>query len=115
MIKISERDWKIISTNKTKYLNKLCERFNDQVSGHLLNSTDNAHKKYIKCWEILKENDEFIVAIFNEWKRSRFYNILSGLIKLELIGNDIVKLSDETKTIMIDTYGINKDIFNCPF
>ena len=115
MTKPVESDWKLISQNKQKYLDKLCERFNGEIILHLRSETKDYHKNYIQMWQLMRDNDKYIQAVFNEWKRSRFYNMVAGLMKLDLLGSDRDKLSVETKNIMIEIYGFTDDDFLVPF
>lgn len=62
-----------------------------------------------------KDADEVAVSVFDSWNRSCFHRMLATLIDHQVAGPDNSGLSEETKMLMSNLYGIDLGVWGCPF
>ncbi len=115
MNQVPERDWKILAGSKELYLNRLCARFNAEASAILRDPAGDDYSRYLKVYKHIKEADEVVARLFDDWKRSRFHRILATLIELQVTGPELGGVSEETREVMHQCYKIDLDFWDCPF
>lgn len=67
---IHENDWKIVRSMKNDALNLACRRIMKKISNIVSADEKGAHTRYLELWKMLKAEDENIVLMFDNLKRS---------------------------------------------
>lgn len=115
MYQVPARDWKILAASRTVFLNRLCARFNAETQAILHSAEGDDYERYIKVYKHIRDADDVVASIFDDWKRSRFHQILATLIDSKVAGAEIKGMSQETRLLMNKLYGIDLGIWDCPF
>jgi hypothetical protein len=67
---IPETDWKKLRSLKTRVLNDACARILDAVAQLVQNREGREHEAYLALWELIRTQDAWIAAMFDDFKRS---------------------------------------------
>ena len=95
---IPERDWKKLRTMKEELLQEACDRILDKVKALLKNKGQNNHETYLLLWKLMKKEDDKIVDMFDDFKRSTAIMKLATWYDYKLIDSDTLKqFSEETQ------------------
>lgn len=86
---IQEKDWKIVRSMKDDTLDLACRRILEKISNIVSADEKGAHTRYLELWKTLKTEDENIVLMFDNLKRS---SALQQLARWRL--NDLITDSD---------------------
>ena len=86
---IHESDWKIVRSMKDDALDLACRRIMEKISTIVSADENSAHTRYLELWKMLKAEDENIVLMFDNLKRS---SALSQLARWRF--NDLITDSD---------------------
>lgn len=98
MESIPESDWKQLRAIKDDLLNIVCTRIFEKINKIINEQSGNEHKTYLKLWKILKEEDQEISVMFDDFKRSNAIHKLAAWKHNEVISDDLFsKLSNETQ------------------
>ncbi len=63
----------------------LCDRILNDATKLIAGTAPNSHAKYIQLYKLITSRDKVLGSIFNDWKRSNFYPILTGLVAEKLV------------------------------
>jgi hypothetical protein len=96
MENIPESDWKKLRSLKDDLLNIACDRILQKISALIAQQEGNAHETYLKLWDVMKEEDEDISAMFDDLKRSNAFFKLAHLRRNRVIE----EFSAETKHLV---------------
>ncbi|MBY4677295.1 hypothetical protein [Marinobacterium arenosum] len=95
---IPERDWKRLRSMKQELLNEACQQIFDKVEAICRQRDNDPHAAYLKLWKLLSAEDEKIVEMFDDHRRS---TALLKLIYLRQYGflsdDDLALFSEETQ------------------
>lgn len=97
---IHESDWKYLRNLKKTLLDRLCHRVMDTIQtecGPDKREPD-AHKQYLKVYDLIHNGDKTIGNCFDDWRRNNIIFKILFLIKHQVITDaEIDQLSSETK------------------
>jgi hypothetical protein len=101
MENIPESDWKKLRSLKDDLLNIACDRILQKISALIAQQEGNAHETYLKLWDVMKEEDEDISAMFDDLKRSNAFFKLAHLRRNRVISDErFEEFSAETKHLV---------------
>ena len=75
--KIPERDWKVARSMKESALDLACKRILEKVSKLIESDGKGNHPKYLGLWALMRDEDQQIGSMFNNFKRSTAMNQIS--------------------------------------
>jgi len=101
MTQIPERDWIILKEIRPKALDRFCRRILDGVNSRMdrFTSDVDAHGLFIDVYRYLREENEQLAHLFDDWRRSTSPRKLSAWAQYGLITEkEFSKFSDETRS-----------------
>jgi hypothetical protein len=95
---IPETDWKKLRSLKTRALNDACVRILDAVAQLGLNREGREHEAYLALWELIRTQDAWIAAMFDDFKRSTAVYKLAAWQRHSLVSEgDLAAFTEETQ------------------
>lgn len=98
MRSIPERDWKTFRSLKDELLSEACERILQKADLLLADRKGHEHERYLALWELFREEDDDIVLMFDDPRRSNVLMKLLALRSRGLLTDDLfARFSEETR------------------
>jgi hypothetical protein len=95
---IPETDWKQLRALKTRALNDACGRILDAVAQIVQHRDGREHEAYLALWELLRKQDAWIAAMFDDFRRSTAVYKLAAWQRHGLVSErDVALFTDETQ------------------
>ncbi|HYC93405.1 MAG TPA: peptide ABC transporter substrate-binding protein [Thermoanaerobaculia bacterium] len=96
---IPERDWKLWRKLSAVALERFCAGVLEEVC-RIAQPGGDAHARYRKLFQVLRERDDVIAAVFDDQRRSNaFFQITRAAVEGLLTEDEIALFSDETQAI----------------
>jgi len=106
---IAEKDWKYASKLRSKFLERLCKRINDQSLKILNDSTLTQYERYLALYKHIDESDKLVAFGFDGWSRSKAIQCLVFYYQQGLITDlEYSDFTPETKEVIASWLGIEK-------
>jgi hypothetical protein len=67
---IREKDWKLARSMKKRVLDLACKRILEKASKLIESDNESSHAKYLELWALMRDEDQQIGSMFNNFKRS---------------------------------------------
>lgn len=98
---IPERDWKLMSSMKSRVLEDACARILKAVESALQMKGRSNYEVYMALWDLLKKEDASIGIMFDDLKRSTALLKLAAWCRHGLVSeSDLALFSEETQNIV---------------
>lgn len=101
--KVPESDWKKFRALKDPLLNRLAERINARIESIIADSTPSPYEKYLRVFEEVKKSDDIIARCFDDWRRSRFMDLVLSCYREGLFTeSELSEFSEDTKQLILN-------------
>jgi hypothetical protein len=101
MENIPESDWKKLRSLQNDLLDLACERILEKIAALMAQRTGNAHETYLTIWDVMKEEDGELSAMFDDVKRSNAIFKLAQMKRNRIISDErFEEFSAETKHLV---------------
>ncbi len=98
---IRESDWKIFRDLHRVALARFCDKVIEAVARLAADTSTSSHERYGMIYEMIKERDEELAAVFNGMSRSRAIYQLTAMMHRGLLSEEeFARLSLETREIV---------------
>src|SRR5438128_9884475 len=95
---IPERDWKVFREIHRVARERFCERVLSEIASASSASVQGAHERYLKVFEIVRDKDKELGALFDNPRRS------SALRQLSIIASAVLVYEYERAPSCLRTY-----------
>jgi hypothetical protein len=95
---IPERDWKVFREIHRVARERFCERVLSEIASASSALGQGAHERYLKVFEIVRDNDKELGALFDNPRRSSALGQLSMIASAGLVTDEeLSRFSPETR------------------
>jgi hypothetical protein len=106
---IPEADWKTLRGMSDVLLERASSRALKRVEKTIAKQEEDPHKKYIKLWRVMEDEDRKIARVFNDMKRSNALTKILDMVRYNLLTtDDLDEYTRETKERLKAITGANK-------
>lgn len=102
-MEIPERDWKKLRGIRENLLNRLCAGILVELKSRLEveDLSVEAHQKYLGVYKFIKQSDQRVGRLFNDWRRSTVLGILYQWVQEGIMTEaEFEALSETTKDLI---------------
>jgi hypothetical protein len=95
---IPERDWKVFRELHCVARERFCERVLSEIASASSAPNQDAHERYLKIFELLRDEDKELGALFDNPRRSSALGQLSMIASASLLTDEeLSRFSPETR------------------
>jgi len=106
---IPESDWKILRQLKPMLLERFCRRVLADVAQVMNNNAETHHQRYLRIFQLLREQDDDLARAFDDIRRSNALFKLTAMRALGLLTDEeFMQFRPETRTLIDELISIQR-------